>query len=288
MLTLDLLADASHAGPDVGWPGVAIAADQQFQTPWLFIHTGMMSPGAGIGEHIHSNCEEIFFCLSEDGQAEFIHNGKKSLVSGQACVPVRCGESHGIYNPSDKPFRFYNINCCQPGQRYDCTNLEAERYNKPGAAYEAESPDRIPVGRFDRSLLVDSESIVRAGGRPPIRPGGGQGQLFAREMWGERDFRSCFRFLRQYALPPSTTVGPWRRELIEECFFVLSGEGTITVAGKALAVRAGDIVFAGLGETRHVQGPSNAASAELVVWTVGVAMDHGVDEAADCTALAPP
>jgi hypothetical protein len=24
----------------------------------------MMSPGAGIGEHIHGNCEEIFFCLS--------------------------------------------------------------------------------------------------------------------------------------------------------------------------------------------------------------------------------
>ena len=66
---------------------------------------------------------------------------------------------------------------------------------------------------------------------------------------------------------------------------MLSGEGTIAVAGDALAVRAGDIVFAGLGETRHVQGPSNAASAELVLWTVGVAMGHGVDEAADCTAV---
>ena len=39
----------------------------------------------------------------------------------------------------------------------------------------------------------------------------------------------------------------------------------------------------GPGSTR--QTPSNAASAELVVWTVGVAMDHGVDEAADCTAV---
>ena len=79
-----------------------------------------------------------------------------------------------------------------------------------------------------------------------------------------------------------------RLRMLESEGQVIRGEGTITVAGKALAVRVGDIVFAGLGETRHVQGPSSAASAELVLWTVGVAMDHGVDEAADCTALAPP
>ena len=28
--------------------------------------------------------------------------------------------------------------------------------------------------------------------------------------WGERDFRSCFRYLRQYALPPSTTLGSYK------------------------------------------------------------------------------
>lgn len=44
------------------------------------------------------------------------------------------------------------------------------------------------------------------------------GQIFAREMWGERDFRSCFRYLRQYALPPSTSIGPYKRDLIEDVY----------------------------------------------------------------------
>jgi hypothetical protein len=54
-----------------------IADDKQFTTPWRFIHTGMLAPGAGIGEHIHGNCEEIFFCMDENAHAEFVHNGRK-------------------------------------------------------------------------------------------------------------------------------------------------------------------------------------------------------------------
>ena len=217
--------NGSHGGPDKPWPGVPLAGDQQFQTPWCFIHTGLMVPGAGIGEHIHGNCEEIFFAFpdpegdsGEPCRAEFIHNGKKAEVVGAACVPVRCGESHGIYNHSAKPFRFFNVNCCQPGQRYDCTNLEAEQYNRPGALlpYE-ENPERLPIGRFDRALLRDTAEMTeqsQPGGRPPIRPGGGEGTVYARELWQERDFRSCFRYLRHYALPYGSSVGPWVRKTV--------------------------------------------------------------------------
>ena len=62
----------------------------------------MMSPGAGIGEHIHGNCEEIFFCLDENAHADFVYNGRKAQVPGPACVPCRAGDSHGIFNSSDK------------------------------------------------------------------------------------------------------------------------------------------------------------------------------------------
>ena len=102
--------------------------------------------------------------------------------------------------------------------------------------------------------------------------GGGDGQIFAREMWGERDFRSCFRYLRQYALPPATTMGSYKRDLIEECFFVTSGEGTITINGEALPVRGGDIVFAGLGETRHLAGPTNEAVTSQAIQKSTIAL----------------
>ena len=174
-----------------------------------------------------------------------------------------------------------------PGMTYDAVDLEQDgQFNRPGGSYEIESPERIPIGRFDRSLLRNVDSaVVRSGGRPPLRPGGGNGNIQAREMWGERDFRSCFRYLRQYALPPQSTMGPYVRQLIEEVFFVLSGEGVITIAGEPLPVKAGDIVFAGLGESRYLAGPTGAASAELVLWNVGVAKDQTVDETADCNGI---
>lgn len=101
-----------------------------------------------------------------------------------------------------------------------CLNLCAVTHR--AGAYEQESPDRIPVGRFDRNLLEDPDTKVRTGGRPPLRPGGGKGKIFAREMWGERDFRSCFRYLRQYALPPNTSLGPYKRDLIEDVYALSS------------------------------------------------------------------
>jgi hypothetical protein len=57
----------------------------------------------------HRLVGRIFFCMDEAAHCEFIHNGKKAEVEGMACVPVRCGESHGIYNNSDRPFRFFNV-----------------------------------------------------------------------------------------------------------------------------------------------------------------------------------
>ena len=40
------MSSGSHRGPAQEWPMQAIADDKQFKTPWRFIHTGMMMPGA--------------------------------------------------------------------------------------------------------------------------------------------------------------------------------------------------------------------------------------------------
>ena len=96
------MSSGSHRGPAQEWPMQAIADDKQFKTPWRFIHTGMMMPGAGIGEHIHGNCEEIFFCLDPDAHADFVYNGRKAQVPGPACVPCRAGDSHGSAYSSDR------------------------------------------------------------------------------------------------------------------------------------------------------------------------------------------
>ena len=44
-----------------------------FETPWMFIHRGILMPKSGIGYHAHDNCEEMFVIF--DNTARFTHNG---------------------------------------------------------------------------------------------------------------------------------------------------------------------------------------------------------------------
>ena len=144
-----------------------------------------MTPGAGIGEHIHAQCEEMFFGI--DNTMHYIHNGRKIEVPGPAFVVCHAGESHGIFNPTETDTRWFNFNCCLPGQTYDATDLhpsddaESERASRESMELEPNS-DRIPVGRFDRALL---RPLAQA-------PHGGKGRVLYREVYGQQDFRSMF------------------------------------------------------------------------------------------------
>ena len=67
-------------------------------SPWVFVYAGCMPPGAGVGLHTHSECEELFITLNNVTQ--FTHNNRTTQVEGAAAVPTRCGETHGLHNPS--------------------------------------------------------------------------------------------------------------------------------------------------------------------------------------------
>ena len=46
-------------------------------------------------------------------------------------APCRMGHSHAIYNPSDKPVEFMNINVAQIKGHYDAFNLNDARVGAP-------------------------------------------------------------------------------------------------------------------------------------------------------------
>src|SRR6478735_1806957 len=74
----------------------------------IFFHRGVINPKSGIGQHFHNRCEEMFIIL--DGKAEFTVDGRTSVLEGPAGVPDRMGHAHGIYNPTDQPLQWLNIN----------------------------------------------------------------------------------------------------------------------------------------------------------------------------------
>ena len=86
-----------------------------------FLHRGVIEPKSGIGAHFHNQCEEMFVIL--DGEAEFTIDGHTSLLKGPAGAPCKLGHSHAIYNATDKPVQWLNINVSMAKDQYDNFDL---------------------------------------------------------------------------------------------------------------------------------------------------------------------
>src|SRR5512132_2007847 len=104
-------------------------------TNLYFLHRGVLEPKSGIGHHFHNQCEEMFVIF--DGEAQFTIDGRTSLLKGPAGAPCRMGHSHAIYNPTDKPVQWMNINVSAMKGSYDAFDLDDSRVDV--------QLDRIPV-----------------------------------------------------------------------------------------------------------------------------------------------
>src|SRR6476659_3911207 len=94
-------------------------------TNLAFLHRGILQPKSGIGAHFHNQCEEMFVIF--DGEAQFTIDGRTSVLKGPAGAPVRLGHSHAIYNHTDKPVQWMNINVSAMKGTYDAFDLADPR-----------------------------------------------------------------------------------------------------------------------------------------------------------------
>ncbi len=72
------------------------------------MHHGPLMPKSSIGHHFHTNSDEMFLIL--DGEGEFTVNGQTALLKGPVGVPCKSGNSHALYNPTNKPVDWVNFN----------------------------------------------------------------------------------------------------------------------------------------------------------------------------------
>ena len=117
---------AVHGGAGhLDFTALLTAAGQD--THFYFLHRGVIAPKSGIGAHFHNQCEEMFVIL--DGEAQFTIDGRTSSLKGPAGAPTRMGHSHGIYNATDSPVQWLNINVTALKGVYDAFNLDDPRVN---------------------------------------------------------------------------------------------------------------------------------------------------------------
>src|SRR5579883_1006419 len=220
-----------------------------------FLHRGVIEPKSGIGAHFHNQCEEMFVIL--DGEAQFTIDGRTSVLKGPAGAPCRLGHSHAIYNPTDKPVQWMNINVSLAKDTYDAFNL-----NDPRADVPIDPIPQFISMRLDRALLRNVTAM-----------NGGKGTVQYRRALDPSIFYTAWSYVDHLVLPPGTSVGPHMHHEVAEFYYVMKGSGTAIVGGgrggaETAQIQEGDAVPIQLGEVHSFE---NSGSDPLEFMIVGVA-----------------
>jgi mannose-6-phosphate isomerase-like protein (cupin superfamily) len=222
--------------------------------PLNFVHRCQIMPGGGVGHHFHNTNEEMFVIF--DGEAEFTIDGRTSVLKGTVGAPTRMGHSHAIYNPSDKPVEFMNINVASIKGHYDAFNLDDART-------DVAQKDPIPVFmtmNLDKKLL-----------RPMANYHGGTGTVQYRRALDQDVFLTNWSYMDHLLIPVGTSEGAHRHEYVEEIYYVLNGEGAATVNGETAPIHKGDAVPVLLNETHSFK----SGSQDLEFMIIGISTRKG-------------
>jgi mannose-6-phosphate isomerase-like protein (cupin superfamily) len=223
-------------------------------TNLYFLHRGVIQPKSGIGGHFHNYCEEMFVIF--DGEAQFTIDGRTSTLKAPAGAPTRMGHWHAIYNPTDKPVQWMNINVSLYKGQYDAFDLRDGRVDAP--------LDKIPPF-MTMSLAPDAPNVQTI-----TAMNGGKGDVKYRRVLDRSVFLGPWGYVDHYQVPPGASIGPSTDREIGGFYYVISGKGTVTIGTETANISEGDAIPIMLNDTKSFE---NTGTEPLQLMNIGIVSD---------------
>ena len=246
-----------------------------------FMHHGPLMPKSSIGHHFHTNSDEMFLIL--DGDCEFTVNGRTAVVKGPVGVPCKSGNSHAVYNPSNKPADWVNFNVAvinpaeatgygPPAQGGGFPRRGAYNYSADPTGLFETSDDRAGVTLDKKPAFIHTSQLIKDQLRPVARMNGGKDTVFYRRALGPGSFASNWAFVDHILIPAGSSVGRNYHSGVDEIYFVIKGKGKFHVNDEWAEIAYGDAVPVRTGEI-HALESTETDPLEMIVY--GVALEKG-------------
>lgn len=211
-----------------------------------FLRVVVMPPKTSIGEYKLVDSDETIALMN--GHAYVTVNGRTGHLVGKTLVPIRMGESFGIYNPTDSEVTLVWVASVKIQGSYNPVDL--------GNVLTDKKPEGvIPFPHIYMDYYTN----------PPNTFSAHEGLGSIRETAGEVDF-DYFRtgyHSRFFIVPPGCSIGYHHHKSNEEHFFIMKGSGRATVNGVTMRLGALDCIKCGLDD-KH--GLYNNGTEDLVVF----------------------
>lgn len=230
---------------------------QDLSTNFLYLHSGEIYPGGGIGHHFHHTIEEMYVVLN--GEAEFTINGRTSRIQAPVIVPNKMGDSHALYNPTDDTLRWLNFAVSTKKGQGDAFDLGDDR-----VGVEIDSPPVFVSSRLEQDDL-----------RTENHPYESDGVLYRRAL-GPDVFSTNWNHVDHLVIPSGSSVGPRQLKGIEEVYYVINGSGTLTIDDETTSIKADDAFSGLLGENVTI---SNGGENNLELLVIGISASKKLDSA---------
>ena len=243
-----------HGGPGQLDYMALFSGTSGLDTNLWFLHRGIIQPKSGIGGHFHNYCEEMFVIF--DGEAQFTIDGRTSTLTAPAGAPTRMGHWHAIYNHTDKPVQWMNINVSLYKNQYDAFDLRDGRVDAP--------LDKIPQF-MTMTLAPDARGVQTI-----TAMHGGKGEVKYRRALDRSVFLGPWGYVDHYQVAPGASIGPTTDREIGGFYYVISGKGTVTVGTETAAIVEGDAIPIMLNDTKSFE---NTGTEPLQLMNVGIVSD---------------